>query len=775
MPSLQIKIAVSLSLVFCGWISAAEQPVTSARFAARAFPVLPIEESYTFHQLMSQGGEKLRRDPKAVPRAGEMAIPGQGWPVVIRADSGPILHHAAEDFRDYMKTAMRTQMDLQARESLADWSSFERGIIAGTRGQMPGCGAELSGPKDYELQVTSGRIMVCGYDERGTMYGLYNLEDRMNLREAPFFPKDLKTVRHSKFKARFTHSGLGWEEWPVAHLSSISHYGFDSIYASVYDNPNGVIGPPPYWDKMRKQEPAQVHDLIKRAARYGIDLYCPIIYLYNGEPENEAGLRKLVRDIVTEFPQIRGYILLTEGFFYKNWFGAGGGGGPEALKEWVRNWARGVEIVAEECRKLNPAIEVLPWEYNIDFRPTAVEIKKYSISQMPQDTIPLLTFENGKGFELDGQRASLRDYSINEVGPAEVTVGQLEVARERKQRAVYSKADTWASWQFGTMPYLPFPYQWYARYEALDKYKIDGTLESWSYGFKPNWVAEMRNWYSWTDAPPLDQLLRTIARREFGPGAEDRVLKAWDYFSKAIRFMPDTGPTWGTNNAVAAPMFFEQPTKPRALSSVHSWNDYATWSRDSGCNSYWPYTPKQFILYPDFTNKTNVAERYAKPFTLTVFQKYLLLAADEMEKGLALYRAAALEGPEGKRKEAFREVLLAEQIQRMMRSENAVLEFEDLRFRLSTAADAPEKLRLLNRMAAVLNEEIVRAEASYETARRDSRLGYEWEQDYIYTPDIIREKITLLKDIASRQIPSYRRQHKLPAEEAVVNKSEAAR
>jgi len=69
----------------------------------------------------------------------------------------------------------------------------------------------------------------------------------------------------------------------------------------------------------------------------------------------------------------------------------------------------------------------------------------------------------------------------------------------------------------------------------------------------------------------------------------------------------------------------------------------------------------------------------------------------------------------------------------------------------------------LDRMAAVVKDEIARAEASFEAARRDSRLGYEWEQDYIYTPGIIREKIVLLKDIAHRQIPAYRRQHRLPA------------
>ena len=41
----------------------------------------------------------------------------------------------------------------------------------------------------------------------------------------------------------------------------------------------------------------------------------------------------------------------------------------------------------DECRKINPAIEVLPWEYNIDFRPSQTEIKAYGTAQLPLESI----------------------------------------------------------------------------------------------------------------------------------------------------------------------------------------------------------------------------------------------------------------------------------------------------------------------------------------------------------------------------------------------------
>jgi hypothetical protein len=584
---------------------------------------------------------------------------------------------------------------------------------------------------------------------------------RFNLREGPYLPKNLNTVRHSLYQARMTLSGLGWMEWPDRYLATLPLYGFDAIHCSIYRNPNNAPGPEPYWSDtvMRRHKPGVMKDLLRRTARFGIDCYAPLLYQYTGTPENIDGLRKLVREIVTEFPEIRGYVLLTEGFFYKKWFGAGGQG-DEDVRAWVREWAKAVGIAADEAHKVNPKVEILPWEYNIAFSPDQVATKAYVMTQLPESTIPLLTFENGKSFELDGQKGYLRDYAINQVGPAEVTQAQLLEARKRNFRAIYSKADTFASWQFGTFPYLPFPYQWYARYKALEEWKIAGTLETWSYGFKPNWVAEMRAWYAWSDAPPLDELLRQIARREFGESSENAVLAAWKHFSEAIRLYPDTGPNWGSCNALAAPLFFSKP-KPRAMTLDHSWSDQQQWSRESQLNPAWPYVPSRLIFWPDFSNRRNAAESYIRFFSIPVFQKYLKLSADRMEEGLQSYRQAALRAPATKQKLAFREVLLAEQLQRMMRSEYAIIEFEGLRLELAKTTVAAKQRELLQTMTGLLREERACTLSSWEAARRDSRLGYEWEQDYIYTPDTIEEKLKLLDDTLNNQIPAYRRQNGL--------------
>jgi hypothetical protein len=448
-------------------------------------------------------------------------------------------------------------------------------------------------------------------------------------------------------------------------------------------------------------------------------------------------------------------MFLIEGFDYERWPSWNRGD----IRKWIDHWTSGIAVAAEEMHRINPAIEILAWDYNIDFRPGAEETKRYVIDRYAPGVTPFITWENGKGFERDGERGYLKDYAINEIGPAEVAAAQIEQARRRGMR-IYAKADTFASWQFGTFPYLPFPQQWHARYEALAKYGIDGTMESWSYGFKPNFVAELRNWYSWSGAPPLNELLRAVARREFGPGSEDLAIEAWDCFSRAIRMVPDTGPNMGTTNSVGSPFFFQQP-KARAITVEHSWAPAGIEAGGVKVSAYWPYAPERVILVPDFSNRTNAAARYASPFGLPVFSKYLLLAAGEMEKGLESYRRAALQAPAGKRRTAFREVLLAEQLQRMMRSDQAILEFEDFRLKLAKAEDRTERVRIVGRMAVILKDELERVAAARDTQLRDSRLGYEWEQDYFYTPDVLAEKMKQIRGVLEQEIPAYRKQHGL--------------
>ncbi len=753
-----------------GSMSAAGGKNPAQGFAGLVEKYLPAEDLFGYHKRLSEEPVHVyRRDPDAKPREGEIMVPAEGWKLIWSPGQSLILNNAVQDFLDYLEKSQDVKVKVEEKNSLSEWQNLRQGIIVGTKNQLPGCGDTLKGSKDYLIRTSPEQIVICGYDDRGAMFGLYNLEAMMNLREAPMVKVNMNTVRHSLYNSRMVLSWMGWMEWPDRLLSHLAHDGFDGIFAGVYTNPNGdrttAENSTDFYGRIlyrqRKQDPAKVRDLINRAAGFGIKVYTQIIWQYMGTPESEAGLRKLVRDIVREFPDIKGYVLLTEGFWYKAW-GGGHGASREYIEEWARNWCSAVRIVEEECHRINPEIEILPWEYNINFRPDNADVKRYFIKQLPRNTIPLLTWENGKSFELDGMSGYLRDYSLNQIGPAEVTEAQIDEADARGMK-IYSKVDTFASWQYGTIPYLPCPYQWYDRYMALEKYGVKGTLESWSSGYKPNFLTGLRAWTCWTNAPSRDELFSSMASGIFGKEQKELVLKAWDHFSQAIRLVPDTGPNMGTNNAVGNPLFLKEPPV-RTVTYKYSWGDPA---RRLDVNPYWPFTVSRMVFYPDFTNKINRAEQYARSATgvqvgndtkvLPVFLKYLKLADEQMAEGLKLYRDAAAKSPASKRQNAIREVVVAEQMQRMMQSDHAVLEFEDLRLQTVVETDERKKTQLFDRMEEILKEEISRTKLSLIAASHDSRLGFQFEQDYVYTPYSLKEKLVLLGETLNVHIAEARK------------------
>ncbi|MCA9433308.1 MAG: hypothetical protein KC940_22510, partial [Candidatus Omnitrophica bacterium] len=241
---LRTKILLS-SFVFGGATvcGAIEESKTSGEFISRVSEVLPVEDRYEYHQQLKTGSvHDVRRDPNAQATSDEMTIPAKDWRLIIHEDADPLVRYAAEDLKAFLKSSMEVTVEKISEDSLDSWGSWSNVIVAGTKDQLPGLGQDLRGPKDYEIQVTPDRIVVCGFDASGVRFGLFNLEERMSLREGPFLPRDLHTVRHSLYQTRMVLSWLGWMEWPDSYLSHLAHDGYDAIFASVYANPNGVEG-----------------------------------------------------------------------------------------------------------------------------------------------------------------------------------------------------------------------------------------------------------------------------------------------------------------------------------------------------------------------------------------------------------------------------------------------------------------------------------------------------------------------------------------------------
>lgn len=61
-------------------------------------------------------------------------------------------------------------------------------------------------------------------------------------------------------------------------------------------------------------------------------------------------------------------------------------------------------------------------------------------------------------------------------------------------------------------------------------------------------------------------------------------------------------------------------------------------------------------------------------------------------------------------------------------------------------------------MAAIVGEEIGRTELALVAMRHDSRIGFQYECDYVYTPYSLGEKLKVLRETLEVQLPAYRAQ-----------------
>ena len=71
-----VTLLVSLFLTTPPTSYKAQVPFTSSSaFDAKAFAALPVEKSYTFVKLLSDGAWQVRRDPEAKPTRNEVVVP----------------------------------------------------------------------------------------------------------------------------------------------------------------------------------------------------------------------------------------------------------------------------------------------------------------------------------------------------------------------------------------------------------------------------------------------------------------------------------------------------------------------------------------------------------------------------------------------------------------------------------------------------------------------------------------------------------------------------
>ncbi|MBR6729698.1 MAG: hypothetical protein IKL80_06015 [Clostridia bacterium] len=397
--------------------------------------MLKKEQKYEFRKRLRCLHKKDVRNYALSAAADELAI-HSGVSLVLPEGSGEVILCGAKDFLDYLFTSMGVSAML----------AYEKGDKQNVLLTL-----EPSLDEDYIISV-SEEVVIKGKTERALAQALYCLEDKMNVRKAPFLKKE--EIRHTfLFSPRMIHSGYALDEFPDEHLAEITHAGMDAILVFVKDinfTPSGFM---------------DFNELISRAAKYGIDVYAYSYLKSEVHPADEGAQEfydNLYGTLFERCPGFRGIILVGESVGFpskdphvapKNMAASVDGiphGKPRPGWWPCYDYPEWLACVKKAIRKHKEDADIVFWTYNWGY--VAVEERLKLIESLPTDISLMATFEMFETYQLGSFKQTVADYSLAFAGPGHYFSTEAKAAKERGIR-LYAMANTGGlTWDIGTIP-----------------------------------------------------------------------------------------------------------------------------------------------------------------------------------------------------------------------------------------------------------------------------------------------------------------------------------
>jgi len=695
-----------------------------------------VERNFQFRRQLNEVHQRDRRNSALRPDATETEI-SNGWTIEIRPGAGAVLLQVAKDLQDYFLTSMNVSVMLLRRSADARPSEGSpRTIRLVDKDEWPEMGASLSVERSYRIVSGENAVVICGNDERGIGQGCYYLEDVMNLREAPYVPREDR-IREPVFAPRMIHSGWGIDQFPDPHLNAIAHAGIDSILVFAKGVNLTTTG---YLD---------FNDLIDRAARFGLDVY---LYSYlksemhPDDPAAPAHYEGTYGALLKSCPGAKGIVFVGESceFPSKDPRTTGrlrldpspdGKPDPRPSPGWwpCTDYPRWLNLLKTIMRRHNPDLDIVFWTYNWGWAPAADRLAL--IQSLPPDISLMATFEMFEDIEKNGINTRCVDYTVSFAGPGGYFKSEAEAAHERGLR-LYTMSNTGGlSWDFGTVPYEPVPFQWARRHAALqdarEQWGLAGLMESHHYGFWPSSpVSELAKWAYWSPRVEAAEILDRIAVRDFGPEGGPLAVRAWEAWSEAIRdYVPTNEDQYGPFRVGPSfPLLFEKEHEPFPSAP------YAHFGNEIVTTQYKPHKPE------DVAAEIELLERMDSRWT----------------EGIDFLARAAGLAPEKHRTSALRSLGIGEFIGLSVRTTIHVKKWWLLKERLRNETDVKQRAVIFDEIVLLGNAEIANAEATIPWVEADSRLGWEPSMEYTTDREHLEWKIAQLRRVLDEEIPAAR-------------------
>ena len=352
------------------------------------------------------------------------------------------------------------------------------------------------------------------------------------------------------------------------------------------------------------------------------------------------------------------------------------------------------EAVLRGVKRGDPSAEV--WYFDVGWEVDGTD--KKVISSLPEGGSLLLWSEKYMPFEQAGRMHKVTEYSISHPGPAPRALGLWEMATKAGLGCV-AKLQVSCSWEISAVPYLPAMDLVAQHARNLAESPVESVMLSWSLGGYPSPNLALFGEFRRGDS--VDSVLDRTASKIYGASAVPAVRRAWSAYSQAFSNYPIEWQTVYYSPVQMGPanlLYAEKTGWPATMVNT-PYDDFNRWTAGYADNREgW------------IAQMRRVAEGFAK--------------GDELWRDAV----AAAEGD----------------AKALAQGDAVVFRAATLHFR--TCVDQAAFIQARERgdrkaMLAAARRELETAREMLSLVRRDSRLGYESSNRYIYVPNDFLEKI----------------------------------
>lgn len=526
----------------------------------------------------------------------------------------------------------------------------------------------------------------------------------------------------------------GMDSYPDGLLARFADLGVNGVWLHIVLRQLAPGGEDfPEFGEDHQQRLSNLRNLVERAKRYGI-----AVYLYLNEPRamppaffadrpDMAGVPEASHvAMCTSSPRVRTWISDALEHVFTEVPGLGGVftiSASENLTHCASHFRKtdcprcaertDVEIVAELHQAIkqgvhrgNPAARVIVWDWGWNQHRDAPEF----VAGLPDDVWLMSVSEWAAPVERGGVKTVVGEYALCVVGPGPRAKLHWQEAAKRNLKTV-AKIQVGTAWELSTLPYLPVLDLVAEHRENLAREKVDGMFLSWAIGSYPSVNFQVTRRFDEQPNATAASVLDEVAADHYGSRAVPAARKAWTAFSDAFREFPYCQPVLYNAPMQVGPanLLYGKPTGFLATMVGIPYDDLESWRG----------------VYP--------AQVLAEQFEKT---------AAGWAAGLPKLEEVLELADPGRRAAATEDLRVAQAARIYFASVGRQVRFVIARDAILSGEQAPADLEHCRAdLLRILDAEIAAARQLFALAQADSRIGYATENQYVYVPFDLVEKV----------------------------------